>query len=1203
MTTTKAYSRINSRWRMFPDSGSFFLLLFLLFLIPFVRSNAQDESEYDEIAVYLDVKGVGGIEIPAVIKGEELYLPVTDLFDYMRIRNLPTAGLDSISGFFLNKESAFYINRINNRIVYQEKVYNLKPGDMIRTESNLYLKSSYFGTIFGLECDFNFRALSVTLTSKVELPVIREMKIEEMRRNLNKIKGELKVDTTIGPSRPLFRFGMADWGVYANEEINGRTNTTVNMSLGAMVAGGEATGSLYYNNLGKFSERQQQYMWRYVNNDFKPLRQLMAGKISTHAISTLYNPVIGIQLTNTPTTFRKSFGSYTLNDYTDPGWIVELYINNVLVDFVKADASGFFTFDIPLVYGNSSVKLKFYGPWGEEKIKEQNINIPYNFLPEKTFEYNIGAGIIEDSVGSIFSRANFSYGLSKGITLGGGIEYVSSVTSGPIMPFVNGSFRITNNMLLSGEYAYGVRAKGSFLYRLPSNIQMDLNYTLYEKGQTAINFNYREERKAALSVPIRIANIPTYQRFSVSQIILPSSYLITGEWLFSGLLFGVNTNLTTYAYLSGYAEPFAYSNLSLAFRLPANFTLMPQLQWRYAQKPLVSSKVRVEKTIADKAYLYFQYERFFKNNLNLAELGFRYDFSFAQTGLSFRHNAGRNTFVQYARGSIISDPKTKYLAGDNRTNVGRGGITVIPFLDLNADGKKDKGEPKVEGLNIRANGGRIVRNENDTTIRILGLEPYTNSFLEIDPNSFENISWRPGIKTLGVYIDPDILKSVEIPVNIAGEASGEVRIEKQGMKEGLGRIIILFVNSNNKTIARTLTEDNGYYSYLGFKPGQYTVRVDTGQLKKLNLVSDPDLLQFSFKAGPEGGFVEGLDFTLRAKVKPETEKPAGAVAEQPVIRKDTVYMIIHEVSQELVTIDKDSYAIQLGAFKRRANAEAYKRKIEKLFGKDVQIVIEGDFFKVRISDINDRAEVDQKVEILRQNGVTELWIISLKAKQQQLILIEKQDTISKIIETEMDVRDSIVSPERIIQIGAFRREANALSLRDKLPDRLKKQAIIINEGGYFKVQITGLRNLTELKQTLSSLGSMGLSDIWIPSVKRQKPAEPQVIEKPVTAVPDTAGKAVEKKIEEEIKVPAIEEPPAVREPTVSLHVAAFHRKAQALRAQRKIESKLHLPVEIVPQWEYYHVIVTGFYTREETMKYYPELAGIGFPNISLIEKK
>ncbi|HSL86260.1 MAG TPA: hypothetical protein VK861_04950, partial [Bacteroidales bacterium] len=55
------------------------------------------------------------------------------------------------------------------------------------------------------------------------------------------------------------------------------------------------------------------------------------------------------------------------------------------------------------------------------------------------------------------------------------------------------------------------------------------------------------------------------------------------------------------------------------------------------------------------------------------------------------------------------------------------------------------------------------------------------------------------------------------------------------------------------------------------------------------------------------------------------------------------------------------------------------------------------------------------------------------------------------------------------------------------------------------------------------------------------------------------------------------------------------------RAQRRIIEKLDLPVEIVERWDNFYVIVTGFYTREQTFSYYPELAALGYPRITLIE--
>jgi hypothetical protein len=419
------------------------LFLFILFFSGMDRLYSQDLPEYDEISVFLDIPGIGGTEIDALIKAEELYLPVIDLFDFLKIRNVPSTGLETISGFFVNPDAAYVIDRTKNQIVYQDKTFNIEEGDLIRTESSLYLKSFYYGKVFGLDCKFSFRALSVTITSKLELPLIREMKQEEMRRNIARLKGDVQADTTIGRTYPFFRFGMADWSAVSSQEINGKSDTRLNLSLGSMIAGGETTASLYYNSSDPLTEKQQYYLWRYVNNDFAPLRQVLAGKIQTNAISSIYNPVIGVQLTNTPTTYRRSFGTYTLSDKTEPGWVVELYVNNVLVDYVKADASGFFNFEVPLVYGNSLVKLKFFGPWGEERTREQNISIPYNFLPEKTLEYTLSAGIVEDTLGSRFSKTSINYGATKSLTVGGGAEYLSSVTSQPLMPYLNASYRQT----------------------------------------------------------------------------------------------------------------------------------------------------------------------------------------------------------------------------------------------------------------------------------------------------------------------------------------------------------------------------------------------------------------------------------------------------------------------------------------------------------------------------------------------------------------------------------------------------------------------------------------------------------------------------------------------------------------------------------------------------------------------------------------
>ncbi|MFZ2341139.1 MAG: SPOR domain-containing protein [Bacteroidales bacterium] len=1211
--------------------------IFILLLLILSATNpliAQDELLYDEIPVYVRVPYVGVTEIDAVIRGEEVFLSVAGLFDFLKIKNLPSQDLEKVSGFFINPEDTYSIDRGNNSIVFGSRTIPLSEGDLIRSETSLYLKSDYFGKVFGLDCRFSFRDLTVTIDTKLELPLIREMRQEEMRKNITRLKGDIKVDTTIGRSYPGFRSGMADWSVYASQQPGGLADGRLNLSLGSVIAGGEATASLTLYTQTAFSEKQQYYMWRHVNNDRTWLRQIMAGKINTQATASIYNPVVGIQFTNTPTTFRRSFGTYTLTDMTEPGWTVELYVNSVLVDYVKADASGFFTFEVPLVYGNTLVKLKYYGPWGEERTREQNISIPYNFLPGREFEYTVSAGFVEDSTWSRFSRTTFRYGATKFLTLGGGFEYLSSISDQPIMPFVDASLRVTNNLLVSGEYTYGVRSKGTLTYRLPSNIQLDLIYTRYDKDQKAISYNYREERKASVSLPLKIKKMAAYSRLSYYQIIFPESQYTTAEWLLAGSISRVSTNLTTYGIFSEYFDPNIYSHLSLGFRLPGYFVIMPQLQYNYSQRQLLSTRISVEKRLFEKGYLNASYEHNFRSNLNIAELGLRYDFSFAQAGISARQTNEQTTFVQYARGSLINDRKTSFLKAENRTNVGRGGISVLAFLDLNANGMRDQGEPKAADLNLRSNSGRIEFNEKDSIIHITGMEPYVKHFIELDESNFDNISWRIPQKSIAVIADANILKLIEVPINVVGEATGSVMLETNGRKASLSRIIMNFSDSEGKIVARALTEEDGYFSYFGLAPGSYTAGVDTAQLRRLNMISEPESLTFSIMANMEGDYIDGLDFTLkRIAVTSNTAAAADTVAKadtaivaapvQRIVTADTSYLVIHEVTRELMTITEDYYAVQFGAFRTKRYAEIMQRKVQAALDKKVELFEEDGFWKVRITGFADREELEKYIPIIHGQGITEIWVITNKAVRGEWITISREDSLALVRERLAGEPAREPEPEPVpvviagttVQLGAFNTLEETVSMSNRLLAAAEKLVTIRNEGGLFKVQITGFADTSEVRDFIPLLREHGFADILVlhedetgllPVAPVVMP--PAAVGPGLPVVPEEKVPAEEPVKQEQPEVVVPEKPVVEKEvapppvPRFILHVASYPKLSQAERAKQKIERKLKLPVEILEEWDRYRVVVTGFFTREETYPYYPELAGLGFSDIFVYEK-
>jgi len=1169
------------------------VLLLCLILFPSFCLG-QEEPQYDEISVYLNVKGIGGADVLALIKGDKAYLSITDMFTLLKIKNIPSEGLDSLSGFFINQQDEYLIDKINNKIVFQGKKIELNPDDLILTETNLYMKVSLFGEVFGLDCVFNFHNLSVILSTKLELPIIREMKMEQMRENLKRLKGDVKTDTTIGRSYPLFKFGMADWAIATSQQENMKPSTQLNLALGSVVAGGEMNIGLNYNQTNQFDSRQQTYLWRYANNDFKALRQVLVGKLMPQSISTLNGSLIGIQLTNTPTTYRRSFGTYTLSNVTEPGWLVELYVNNVLVDYVKADASGFYKFEVPLVYGNSVMMVRMYGPWGEVRTRVETANIPFNFLPQGEFEYALSAGVVENKPSSKFSRTNVNYGVSRQMSIGGGYEYFSSPLGENSLPFIGSSVMLFNNLLLSGEYTFGVRLKSSLSYRLPSNIQLNMNYTGYEKGQTAIQYAPLIERGVSISLPVQSKHFSLYSRLSLSQTIYSSFESTNAEFLMSGYLYGVSSNVTTRASYTDPKHINASSDFSLSFRLPGRFTLMPSAQYDYNQKKLISMLCNLEKPLFGKGYLNISYNHDFVGKTSSLSMGLRYDFSFMQTGLASRMSKNANAFSQSARGSFLFDRKNHYIGASGTSSVGRGGFTFIAFLDLNGNGKRDKNEPKVLGLNLRVNGGRIVKNDRDSTIRVFDLTPYTSYLVELDKNSFESISLKIKKLTLSVSADPNQFKTIEIPVEVMAEASGTINLKTKNGTRGLGRVYVSFYRNDHTLAGKTLTEGDGYFSYMGLQPGEYVARLDSSQLTKIRMAAFPEYKGFTVKESKDGDFVEGIDFTLQSNAKdttefilpkvdsskikiinyastggkegivpgvnkpklrientlpgvrysqgfPGTEKPdgknTGKQGDLKLIGKGNA-TIIRATDRYAQSSDAELQrcSIQFGEYKSEMDAVADQRTITTTTGFPVIIVLEGDVYKLWIEGFNSRREA--------------------------------RAFLASVGKTEVPINVD----REIVAMNKVKDDANAVSKNKIVNDKDAKINTIENP-----VRKNQLIDYTDSIANIFKFEPEGSKTRGFP-VKVKQPDVTKVDSKPST----------------KIGVNQNDQLSVVGGGNISIQIDGFIFDKSATAALRRISKETKLPIIISIKDGFYNLLIEGFNSRREAKLFVDQLAQMGF---------
>jgi len=195
-------------------------------------------------------------------------------------------------------------------------------------------------------------------------------------------------------------------------------------------------------------------------------------------------------------------------------------------------------------------------------------------------------------------------------------------------------------------------------------------------------------------------------------------------------------------------------------------------------------------------------------------------------------------------------------------------------------------------------------------------------------------------------------------------------------------------------------------------------------------------------------------------------------------------------------------------------------------------------------------------------------------------------------ESPLNREQKVINQDLIIQVGAFRNQSFALALKEKLSAIINKTIIIATEDGFFKVRIKGFSGEEDMEKFYSTLAFLGMKDFWVLPVKKEEEISEQKVGQTDSII---------KPVGEKTTFPVVgEKTPSLSQSDIVLQIDVFHNKSQALNAQKIIATKLNLHVEIVQEWKYYKVFVTGLHTIDEANKYFLAITQLGYPKISLI---
>ncbi|MCE1164010.1 MAG: carboxypeptidase-like regulatory domain-containing protein [Bacteroidetes bacterium] len=823
-------------------------------------------SSFDEAPVRINADKAGSFILNCFIKGKTIYVPAAELFSNLKINFRLSESCTDISGFFIEENSVYEINAASKTAVIKDKKYSLSPDDAVLNGSDVFFSPSVFENIFGIRLDADFSRLEIYLTSKNKLPVVAELERNLLRgRNMFEQTGVKDVDLFIPRKRKLLGLGVLDWNLNYAHSSPASDRYYYNLSHGSEIFGGDFIARINGDDKNAFDKNNAEWRWRFVD-DRKWFKQAIAGNMRLQ--SGLLGNTQGFQITNSPPVSRRTIGSYKIFDRTGSKWDVELYINNELIAYTKSDDNGYFEFNVPLLYGSNYITLKYYGNSGEIRTEERVIQVPFNFLPEKTVEYNVSGGTLKTENHNLFTESNVNWGITKAVTSGAGLLYFNEPGINKFYPYANTSARFLEKLIFSADYFHNLKGSANISLLLPSQIYMTASYIRYGRNEYFNRFNYREEENISSFVPLVFKSVSLSVRMNFRNVVSDNYKLL---FLNSGVFVNyrrfqgsVVTNASWSKTSETYDDAGSRSSLNLSYRILSDMLVRQQTEIDHASGRFSNAGIYIDKGVFGAGWLTVFAFRDFMNNDYSGGLTFRFDLSFG------RYNAGYSgagtgwDFQQSLYGSVGYDQFRKSLFFDNQNMVSRGGLSLVPFLDMNGNGYPDENEKILNTeFDSRINAGKLIKSNGE--YRYTDLDPYASYRLELSPVSFDNPLYRPKYKTFGVEVDPNRFKVVPVPVYAAGIINGSVGISGEQAGKHVSMLKILLESVDGKIKMETRTFSDGEFIFDNVPPGKYRIYPSPDELNGRSLETTDEIKFVEIKQSEDGDTIDNVSFTFTKK--------------------------------------------------------------------------------------------------------------------------------------------------------------------------------------------------------------------------------------------------------------------------------------------------------------------------------------------------
>lgn len=845
------------------------------------RTTAEENAGYlsDEnlLIVEVAVERTGTGENIEIFQHEGgFFVPLGYLSRVLEFPIKVEATSGQAEGWFIRENRIFALNLARGEVVVEGKKMSFDPAMAHAFYGDIYIEKSLFETWFPIDLELNFSDLVLKLKPREKIPLQSRLEREQARERIAYLTREEPLFArTENPYRAFsMPFINANLGYeYANniDQVGGH-NTPYSLRM---------TNDLAYTNMefflsGGARDGIQGLRTTFSRKDYdgELLAPLNLTEIEFGDVNNLAIPMVstssrglGAVISNHSLARGNKFDSRDFIGDAIPGWDVELYRNGVLLDSIVVPSDGRYEFlDVPILVGNNSFRLVFYGPQGEIKEETETYLIDDSFAKKGQFLYELGVDQKSQTLFGVEERDNniqHEETIRTAFSAAYGLTEQTTATAGFVSTPLNdeeqhhylqaGLRQSFGNVFTNVNTAYDTKDKGSILQLVATTNISGVNVT----GEQQFLEDF------------------------VSEIFSPSSQQ---RKRFSSLAFNgnVGTGQVVNYNLTGDYEVFEGDNnnrSSIRNRLATNMgglLLSNQLNWNYTRtgnnntklfngsfsvrgrwmqtliRPTLNYEVSPDTALES---MNLSAQRNLSSTLNMRaditkdlqgekqttfSTSLTKDFDDYRLSTNVQANDSGDMLVGMNLSfSLGREPHSGDLHLDKRDMTSYGAVSAQAFLDKNYNQLFDEEDEILPEVDFRG-GGRVYKaDKGEMAVFMPFITADRPVNLNVEQSSVPDPFWIADPEGYSIIARPGVTTELYFPVIITTEIDGEVYLQTSSGTRTVSGVTIELIDKKTQKIMQTQkSEFDGFYLFQKVPEGEYILRIAHEDLQYYGAIED-----------------------------------------------------------------------------------------------------------------------------------------------------------------------------------------------------------------------------------------------------------------------------------------------------------------------------------------------------------------------------